>query len=94
MSLSAVLAVGAARIGLPTPSKGTSATSAEPSIHMASHSRRDPRLPDLIPSAKLKKESLAEIMERTRKKMGIPSKWEKYGENAVSAAEKANPEKE
>ena len=59
---------------------------------MASHNRRDPRLPDLIATELMKKgETLQEKIAKARKAQGIKSKWEKYGERAESFAEKAQP---
>lgn len=61
---------------------------------MTSHNRRDPKLPNLTPSEQLKAKSLGEIMERARKKMGVKTVWERYGERAQSGTERGLKEKE
>lgn len=59
---------------------------------MSKHNRRDPRLPELMEAERLKRQPLEEIMERARKKLGVKTVWEKYGERAISGTEQAQPE--
>lgn len=65
---------------------------------MSSHNRRDPKLPDLTPVDQMDRGlTWQQVMARAKDKLVIQpvkSKWEKYGKNAISAAEQANPKED